>query len=226
MLCVYYAKYKLLHLLSPAASNIKEEAVNYLNTKPGWWSRRLQENQLAYSSSALSSKATELEANRVLWYLTSRVPFVKHLVRSCGVEIAFFWKHLGWEDEETVQTGEETEMIGLVNLLFVKILLFMWLRKGISGGVPPSGVVGSKPVCFFSLPGICSRLEDVLWYLFDGTHLLGRWKATAPEDDPLQGHSELLKTLAASPQSLEHILTPPVAHIQGRCVVDLLEADG
>lgn len=34
--------------------------------------------------------------------------------------------------------GEETEIIGRVNLLFIKILLLTGLRKGISGGVPPS----------------------------------------------------------------------------------------
>lgn len=93
----------------------------------------------------------------VLW-----VPFVKHLVWSCGVEIAFFWKHLIWEDEENRQTGEKTEIIGLVNLLFVKILLFMWLRKATSGGIPPPGAIGSNPMCCFSLPDICSRREDVL----------------------------------------------------------------
>lgn len=63
--------------------------------------------------------------------------------------------------------GEKTKIIGMVNLVFIKILLFTWLRKGIPGsipgGMPPPGAIGSKPVCFFfSLPDICSRLEDTL----------------------------------------------------------------
>lgn len=76
---------------------------------------------------------------------------VKHLVWRYGAEIAFFWKYLSWEDEEKRHTGEKTEIIRMVNLVFIKILLFTWLRKGISGGIPPSGATGSKPVCFFFL---------------------------------------------------------------------------
>lgn len=152
-------------------------------------------------------------------YHTWRVLLVKHLVWSYRAEIAFFWKHLSWEDEEKRQMGEKTKIIGMVNLVFIKILLFTWLRKGIPGGIPggmlPPGAIGIKPVVFFffSLPDICSRLEDTLWYLFDDTHLLGTWKATAPEDDPLQGRSELLKALAGYPASFQGILMSPVAHI-------------
>lgn len=147
-------------------------------------------------------------------YHTWRVLLVKHLVWSFGAEIAFFWKCLSWEDEEKRHTGEKTEIIRMVNLVFIKILLFTWLRKGISGGIPPSGATGSKPVCFFfPLPDIYSGLEDILWYLFDDTYLLGTWKATAPEDDPLQGRSELLKALAGYPASFQGILMSPVGHI-------------
>lgn len=49
--------------------------------------------------------------------------------------------------------GEKTKIIGMANLVFIKILLFTWLRKDIPGGIPggmlPPGAIGIKPVCFF-----------------------------------------------------------------------------
>lgn len=57
--------------------------------------------------------------------------------------------------------GEKTKIIGIGNLYLIKMLLFPGLRKGISRDVPLPGAIGSKPGRFFSLPDICSRLEDI-----------------------------------------------------------------